>query len=133
MPNPKSMKVKPATVINAIHKYNGVRTRVAEALGISRSTLHDYTKKNPEIAQAFEDVDNTVLDSVESRLIFFTQGFIPGRDGTKQAVPLPLQLDALKFFLRTKGKSRGYSERIEADVKTSEPISINLGLPDTWG
>lgn len=126
-------KVKPESVIAAILKHNGIRTKVAESLGISRTTLYKYIESNPDIVQALEDADNTILDAVESRLLHFTQGYIPDKNGTRQAVPLPLQLDALKFFLRTKGKSRGYSERVEADIKTSEPITVNLGLPDSWG
>lgn len=131
MPRKKSTKVKPSVVIEAISRYNGVRTRVAEALGISRSTLHEYTKNNPAIAQAFEDADNTILDAVENRLVFFSQGFIPdGKGGEKKSVPLALQLDAIKFLLRTKGKERGYTERVENDLRSSRPIVIQVDEVD---
>lgn len=127
MPKKRSTKVKPAVVIAAIAKYNGIRTRVAEALSISRSTLHEYAKKNPEIAQAFEDADNTILDAVESRLVFFTQGYIPAtKDQPKQQIPLSLQLDAIEFLLKTKGKTRGYTERIENDIQSSRPIVVKV-------
>ena len=127
MPKKKSTKVKPEVVIKAITQYNGIRTKIAEALGISRTTLHKYAKDNDRIAQAFEDADNTILDAVESQLMFFTQGYIPSKGNQpRQGVPLALQLDAIKFFLRTKGKQRGYSERIEADVTANTPIEVKL-------
>lgn len=131
MPKKRSTKVKPATVIAAVTKYSGIRTRVAEALGISRNTLYEYIKNNPEIAQAFEDADNTILDAVESRLVFFTQGYIPAtKDQPKQTVPLNLQLDAIEFLLKTKGKSRGYSERVENDIHSTKPIVIKVDEVD---
>ena len=131
MPKKRSTKVKPATVIAAVAKYSGIRTRVAEALGISRNTLYEYIKNNPEIAQAFEDADNTILDAVESRLVFFTQGYIPAtKDQPKQTVPLNLQLDAIEFLLKTKGKSRGYSERVENDIHSTKPIVIKVDEVD---
>lgn len=125
MPNPKSTKVRPDVVIDAIVKYNGIRTKIAEALGISRTTLHKYAKNDDRVAQAFEDADNTILDAVESRLMFFTQGYIPGKDNQpKQGIPLALQLDAIKFFLRTKGKGRGYTERVEQEIDCTQPIKL---------
>jgi hypothetical protein len=111
-----STKVDPAVIIAAVKKCRGIRTRVAEMLGISRSTLHQYMDKYPEVQEAFHDADNTMLDAVENKLEFFTQGYIPRPDGTKETVPLALQLDAVKFFLRCKGKERGYTERVEQEV-----------------
>ena len=111
-----SSKVDQAVIIAAVKKCRGIRTRVAEMLGISRNTLHRYMDLYPEVMEAFHDADNTMLDAVENKLEFFTQGYIPRPDGTKEPVPLALQLDAVKFFLRCKGKERGYTERVEQEV-----------------
>lgn len=111
-----STKVDPAVIIAAVKKCRGVRTRVAEMLGIARSTVQEYINRFPEVKEAFHDADNTMLDAVENKLEFFTQGYIPRPDGSKETVPLALQLDAVKFFLRCKGKERGYSERVEQEI-----------------
>ena len=109
-------KVDPAVIVAAVKKCRGIRTKVAEMLNISRMTLFRYTELYPEVKEAFHDADNTMLDAVENKLEFFTQGYIPRADGTKEPVPLALQLDAVKFFLRCKGKERGYTERVEQEV-----------------
>lgn len=111
-----STKVDPAVIVAAVKKCRGVRTRVAEMLGIARSTVQEYINRFPEVKEAFHDADNTMLDAVENKLEFFTQGYIPRPDGSKETVPLALQLDAVKFFLRCKGKDRGYTERVEQEV-----------------
>lgn len=111
-----STKVDPAVIVAAVKKCRGIRTRVAEMLGIARSTVQEYINRFPEVKEAFHDADNTMLDAVENKLEFFTQGYIPRPDGSKETVPLALQLDAVKFFLRCKGKDRGYTERVEQEV-----------------
>ena len=120
-----SSKVDIAVVIAAVKKCRGVRTRVAEMLGIARSTIQDYITRYPEVKEAFHEADNTMLDAVENKLEFFTQGYIPRADGSKEPVPLALQLDAVKFYLRCKGKDRGYTERMEQEVtgKDGAPIA----------
>jgi hypothetical protein len=120
-----SSKVDLQVILLAIRKCSGIRTRVAETLGISRNTLRRYSDLYPEVAEAFHDEDNRLLDSVESKLTAFTQGKVKNSDGTTEKVPLALQLDAIKFVLRCKGKERGYTERVEQEVtgKDGTPIA----------
>ena len=120
-----SSKVDIAVVIAAVKKCRGVRTKVAEMLGIARSTVQEYINRFPEVKEAFYEADNQMLDAVENKLEFFTQGYIPRSDGTKENVPLALQLDAVKFYLRCKGKERGYTERVEQEVtgKDGSPLA----------
>lgn len=96
----------------------GVQTVIARRLGINRVTVSEYLKKDSALREAFEQEKESALDLAESKLL---QGINEG------------DTDCIRFFLRTIGKSRGYSERIEADLKTTEPITVNLGLPDSWG
>lgn len=122
-------KVDIPVVIAAVKKCRGVRTKVAAMLGIARSTVQEYIVRFPEVKEAFHEADNTMLDAVENKLEFFTQGYIPRADGTKEKVPLALQLDAVKFYLRCKGKERGYTERVEQEVTGKDgaplaPLSI---------
>lgn len=111
-------KVSDEKFLAAIPGTGGLYTVIAKKLGIARQTVSEYVKKNPTLAKAVEEEIESTLDKVESVFI---------------NACLAKDIQACMFYLKTKGKSRGYSERIEADVKTSEPISINLGLPDTWG
>ena len=111
-------KVSNERFLAAIPGTGGLYTVIAKKLGIARQTVGDYVKRDPVLAAAVQEEIEGTLDNVESVFI---------------NACLAKDIQACMFYLKTKGKSRGYSERIEADVKTSEPIQINLGLPDSWG
>jgi transposase-like protein len=68
------------------------------ALGISRMTFYRWMKDNEEIAQAIDDAKEQLIDNVETKLISLIN------DGHAQAI---------MFFLKTRGKKRGYVERTE--------------------
>ena len=76
-------------------------TATCTALGISRKTFYEWKSKKKKLAEALEDVEESILDWAESKL----KQHIEDND-----------LQALIFFLRTKGKKRGYVEKTESDV-----------------
>ena len=76
-------------------------TATCTALNISRKTFYEWKSKKKKLAEALEEVEESVLDWAESKL----QEHINNND-----------LQALIFFLRTKGKKRGYVEKTESDV-----------------
>jgi len=73
-------------------------------------------KEDEEFAQAVKEIENIALDFAESQL--HTQM----KDGSTSATI---------FYLKTKGKKRGYVERSELDVTSNnERIKINVNLED---
>ncbi len=72
-----------------------------EALGISRKTFYEWRDKKKKLAELLDEVDEGFLDWAESKL----KEHVGNGD-----------LQALMFFLRTKGKKRGYVEKTESDV-----------------
>jgi len=76
-------------------------TATCTALGISRKTFYEWKEKKKKLAEGLEEVDESILDWAESKL----KEHIDNND-----------LQALIFFLRTKGKKRGYVEKTETDV-----------------
>ena len=76
-------------------------TTTCAALGISRKTFYEWKDKKKKLAEGLDEVDESILDWAESKL----KEHIQNDD-----------LQALIFFLRTKGKKRGYVEKTEADV-----------------
>lgn len=111
-------KVSKERFLAAIPGTGGLYTVIAKKLGINRTTVSEYVKHDNELAAAVQEEIEGTLDKVESVFI---------------NACLSKDIQACMFYLKTKGKSRGYSERVEADIKTSEPITVNLGLPDSWG
>ncbi|MFH5805429.1 helix-turn-helix domain-containing protein [Alienimonas sp. DA493] len=100
-------------VAGAIQAAGGVLTDAAEALGCSRSTVYEYLNRYPELRAVYDDCNEASLDVAESGLAAFINGALPGGDGEPQAVDPRLRLDAIKFYLRTKGKARGYGDALE--------------------
>jgi len=70
-------------------------TDACKKVGISRTTFYEYTKADPVFAQEVKDIEEAGLDYAESIL--------------KQKV-MAGNMTAIIFFLKTKGKKRGYIE-----------------------
>lgn len=100
------MKIIPIEKIIQVYEKKGCNiTATCTALGISRKTFYEWKEKKKKLAEGLEEVDESILDWAESKL----KEHIDSND-----------LQALIFFLRTKGKKRGYVEKTEADVNINQ-------------
>lgn len=96
---------------------------------ITESSVYAMLNKLPQFAEQYTHARERQADLFADEIIEIADNCFATQDDVAKA---KLQLDARKWVC-SKLHPKKYSERIEADVKTSEPISINLGLPDTWG
>ncbi len=87
-------KLTPARVHEAIWKSAGVVSHAAQALGVSRQAFYKHLRTHPSLAKDLEEARETYLDIAESHIV---RGVISG------------DLRLAQFYLRTKGKSRGWS------------------------
>jgi len=85
-------------LIEALEKSLGVVTTACKQVGIGRTTFYDYINKDDDFAKQVADIQNIALDFAESQLHKQIQ------DGNTSATI---------FYLKTKGKKRGYVERNE--------------------
>lgn len=83
--------------------------------GISRQTYYNWYKSDPKFKTACDDIQEGVVDIVESKLL----SKINDEDTT-----------AIIFYLKTKGKHRGYVERVENDVNMTGFEELMRSLPD---
>lgn len=104
-----------AITIKAYEKKGGNVAATCEAANIGRRTFYLWKETDPEFAEAIKDLDESLLDFAESKLMEKVQ------DG---------DLTAIIFTLKTKGKDRGYVERTEQDVKMNPFIEAMQDLPD---
>lgn len=84
-------------------------TKTCRAIGIDRITFYRWYENDAKFHQAVDDLENVRLDFAEDMLnIKMQQG-----DST-----------AIIFFLKTKGKHRGYVEKViqDVNVKTEQPL-----------
>ena len=96
------MKRIPDKTIVEIYGKKGCNvTATCAALGISRRAFYDWKKKRAKLAEKLEEVEEGILDFAESKLIEHIQND---------------DVQSLMFFLRTKGKKRGYVEKTENEV-----------------
>lgn len=94
-----------AAYLEALKLTGGVQQPACDACGIDRKTILAWRKEDPEFAQACEDTVQISVDFAEQQLMKrMEQG-----DTT-----------AIIFFLKCKGKDRGYIEKqkIETEIRT---------------
>lgn len=95
-------------MLEALEKCLGIVSDAAKVAGIDRTTHYRWLNDDPEYKAAVEELDNVSLDFAESCL------FKQMKEGNAASII---------FFLKTKGRGRGYIERANVDHTTNgEPI-----------
>ena len=110
----KSRHIKKETMLQSLEKSLGVVTVACKQAGIPRSTYYKWLKEDEVFANAVKDIENIALDFAESQL------HAQIKDGSTPATI---------FYLKTKGKKRGYIEKSELDLNTGEnPFKVNVNI-----
>lgn len=104
--------------IKAIEDSNGIAAIAANMLGISRTALYKRINRNKKLEEALKIARATNIDYAESKLIKHMNK--PDMDA--------VSLSAVKYFLSTKGKDRGYYTKIETDKNINKPLVISYNL-----
>jgi hypothetical protein len=102
-----------AAYIVALEKNLGVLSTACKAAGVSKTTIYNWMKADPNFREQVEGVQDYALDFVESKLF--------GAINNGNVV-------AAIFYLKTKGKARGYVERQEFAGVDGGPLNISLNL-----
>ena len=93
---------KKEALLKALEKSLGVVTTACKQLDISRATYYRWLSEDEEFSKSAKDIQDVALDFVESKL------FEQIQDSSTAATI---------FYLKTKGKKRGYVERSELDLQ----------------
>ena len=104
-----------ANLLEALEKSLGVVTTACSKVGCSRETFYKYCKEDEEFKSKVDDISNVTLDFAESQL-------------HKQI--MDGNTTATIFYLKTKGKKRGYIERTEVQQETTYK-SLDINIIDT--
>lgn len=100
-------------IIEALKKNLGNIASACSQIGCSRNTHYDYYKKDEDYKKEVDDIQNIALDFVEGKLF---ESINNGSD------------TAIIFYLKTKGKKRGYIERSENVIEYKAPIFKTLDI-----
>lgn len=94
-------------VLEALEKSLGIVTTACKKASVSRTQFYQWLKDDEEFARKVKDMENIALDFAESQLHKQINDGVPS---------------STIFYLKTKGKNRGYIERVETEVEIkSEP------------
>ena len=98
-------------VIEALEQSLGIVTSACKKAGVGRTTFYGWLNDDEDFAKQVKDIEDIALDFAESQL------HKQIKDGNSTATI---------FFLKTKGKKRGYIERQEIAHEGIESTVIDM-------
>jgi predicted transcriptional regulator len=111
----KSRHIKKESMIKALEQSLGIVTVACKKAEIPRSTFYKWLNEDEDFAKEVKDIENIALDFAESQL-------------HKQISEN--STSATIFYLKTKGKKRGYIERQEITGADGVPTNFQIEIID---
>ena len=100
-------------LLKALEKSMGIVTNACKIVNLDRTTFYRYYNEDQQFADDVDKVQDYVLDFAESKLL----ENIKDKKGT-----------SIIFYLKTKGRKRGYIEKKETDITTNgKDVNISFG------
>ena len=96
-------------LLKYLNEGKGIISYACQKAGVSRQTFYNYKKDDGEFAAAVDEINEGIIDVVESKLL--TQI----NDNN---------LTAIIFYLKTKGRNRGYVEMVDSNVNLSGSVDL---------
>lgn len=94
-------KVTHDDLVKMYEKKGGNISATCAALNITRQTFFNYRNSSKQLAERLDNVTESLIDFAESKLMEKVN---------------ECDLTAIIFFLKTKGKNRGYVEKVENEL-----------------
>jgi len=107
-----SLQNKKAAFVEAMQQTLGNISESCRRVGIVRQTYYNWCASDPDFKIQCNSVNEMVLDWVESELY----------KRIKEGNPA-----CTIFFLKTKGKNRGYIEKVEQDITIKQNEVFEIG------
>ena len=96
-------------LLQALENSMGIVTAACKEVGISRDRFYTYYNTDESFRQAIDDINDIQLDFVESQLL---KNIAKG------------DRSSIMFYMKHKGKKRGYAEHIsiDANIRVEQPL-----------
>lgn len=98
-------------LLTALIDAKGIVTTACEACQMPRSTFYVWMKADEQFKAAVEDIQDVAIDYVEGKLFNLIE-----KEDTAATI----------FFMKTRGKKRGYVERTELTGENGGPVQNTL-------
>jgi hypothetical protein len=95
-------------MLEALELSLGIVSTASKKANVGRTQHYEWLKEDPAYKAAVESIQESVIDFAESHLYKLVKEGNPA---------------ATIFYLKTKGKKRGYIERQEIEVTERSPLS----------
>ena len=107
----KSEHPKKRQLVKALEKSLGIVSTACQSIGISRTTYYKYYNEDEDFRQSVDSISDIALDCAESQLFELIK---------------EKNVTAIIFYLKTKGKNRGYIEKQENSNNSNNITGIKL-------
>ena len=112
----KRTQLNKQTLLEALESSLGIVTEACDKAELSRTQHYAWYNEDAAYKKAVDSIDSKFIDFAESSL----------KKQIKEG-----NTTATTFFLRTRGRRRGYNEKQEIDLTSGdERIKININLGD---
>ena len=119
--------LKKKAMLKALESSLGVVTTACESVGIKRNSHYRWMNEDEEYRVQVESLTDLAIDFAESKLIELINGAhreVSTPDGEVISIKDAPNTSATIFYLKTRGKKRGYVERTELAGVNDAPIQI---------
>jgi hypothetical protein len=119
--------LKKNAMLQALEKTMGVVTSACQIVGIDRTTHYLWMNNDEDYKAKVESLNDLALDFAESQLFELIKGAhreVSTPDGEVIRVQDAPNTSATIFYLKTRGKKRGYVERTELAGVSDAPVQI---------
>ena len=100
-------------LLEALRKSLGIVTNACEHADVGRTTYYEWYNNDEDFKRKVDDLQNVALDFAESQL---------HKQISKQSTAATI------FYLKTKGKNRGYVERQEITGVEGMPTNFQIEI-----
>ena len=107
----KTEQLKKEQLLTALEKSLGIVSTACESVGISRTTYYKYYNEDKDFKRSVDGISDIALDCAESQLFELIK---------------EKNITAIIFYLKTKGKKRGYIEKQESSDNSNNITGIKL-------
>lgn len=126
-------------MVEALRKSLGVVETACQNAGVPRRTHYDWLKKDAKYAAQLAELDDVAIDFGESQLYKLMRGYsLPDtkvflNSDSKEPIIVPItkhigtDASAVIFFLKTRGKARGYIEKTQVENQNKVEL-MNMQL-----
>lgn len=118
-----NIKKNKVVLLEALKLSLGNVSEACRKTNLSRSAFYEYCNSDTDFKQAVEDIEESNIDLVESKLFERINGVSIGKtnkDGELNIYELPPDNTSIIFYLKCKAKKRGYIDRQEVNVNAQD-------------